>query len=49
MKFQLYSDISIDMRGNFSVPKSALDLIIYVCGSDVDMKSLILAAEITQL
>lgn len=49
MKFQLYSDIHIETRGYFSVPKLDSDLIILAGDIDVGLEGLIWAEELTRL
>lgn len=49
MKFQLYSDIHIETRGYFSVPKLDSDLIILAGDIDVGLEGLMWAEELTRL
>ena len=48
MKFQLYSDIHIETRGHFSIPKLDSDLIILAGDIDVGLEGLMWAQELTQ-
>jgi|TARA_R100001039_G_scaffold39169_1_gene44483 predicted phosphodiesterase len=49
VKFQLYSDIHIETRGYFSIPKLDSDLIILAGDIDVGLEGLIWAEELTRL
>ncbi|EEF80510.1 metallophosphoesterase [Methylophaga thiooxydans] len=49
MKFQLYSDIHIETRGYFSIPKLDSDLIILAGDIDVGLEGLMWAQELTWL
>ncbi|WP_292437955.1 hypothetical protein [Methylophaga sp.] len=48
MKFQLYSDIHIETRGCFSIPKLDSDLIILAGDIDVGLEGLSWAEELTR-
>ncbi len=49
MKFQLYSDIHIETRSYFSIPKLDSDLITLAGDIDVGLEGLIWAEELTRL
>lgn len=49
MKFQLYSDIHIETRGYFSIPKLDSDLIILAGDIDVGLDGLMWAEDLTRL
>ncbi|EEF80748.1 Ser/Thr protein phosphatase family protein [Methylophaga thiooxydans] len=49
MKFQLYSDIHIETRGYFSIPKLDSDLIVLAGDIDIGLEGLIWAQELTWL